>query len=175
MNQIVSAQPLSPEVAAYVGIEWADQKHDVVLRSVGEPAKPEQQVIKSVVNALTDWIARMHERFGAKGKVLVCLEQSRGALIYQLMAYELFELYPINPSQLANYRKTFFSSGAKDDGPDVDLLSELDLNSEFEDDSKFRNLGLKEASYLKLAVRRRLLAFVPCAGSTLNDRFPRTT
>jgi hypothetical protein len=28
------------------------------------------------------------------------------------MAYELFELYPINPSQLAHYRKTFFSSGA---------------------------------------------------------------
>ena len=55
----------------------------------------------------------MHERFGAEGKVLVCLEQSRGALIYHLMAYELFELYPINPSQLANYRKTFFSSGAK--------------------------------------------------------------
>jgi hypothetical protein len=41
------------------------------------------------------------------------------------MAYELFELYPINPSQLANYRKTFFSSGAKDDRPDADLLSEL--------------------------------------------------
>jgi hypothetical protein len=44
----------------------------------------------------------MHERFGAEGKVLVCLEQSRGALIYQLMAYELFELYPINPSSSDN-------------------------------------------------------------------------
>ena len=41
------------------------------------------------------------------------------------MAYELFELYPINPSQLAHYRKTFFSSGAKSDQPDADLLSEL--------------------------------------------------
>jgi hypothetical protein len=29
--------------------------------------------------------------------VLVCLEQSRGALIYQLMAYELFELYACQP------------------------------------------------------------------------------
>ncbi len=57
--------------------------------------------------------------------MLVCLEQSRGALIYQLMAYELFELYPINPSQLAYYRKTFFSSGAKDDRPDADLLSDF--------------------------------------------------
>src|SRR5277367_2696768 len=125
MNESASEQPLSPEVAAFVGIDWADQKHDVVLRSAGDPAKSEHQVIKSEINALNDWIAQMHERFGAKGKVLVCLEQSRGALIYHLMAYELFELYPINPSQLANYRKAFFSSGAKDDRPDADLLSEL--------------------------------------------------
>jgi len=92
MNESVSEQPLSPKVAAYVGIDWADQKHDVVLRSAGDPAKPEHQVIKSEINALADWIAQMHKRFEAKGKVLVCLEQSRGALIYQLMAYELFEL-----------------------------------------------------------------------------------
>jgi hypothetical protein len=110
MNESVSEQQLSPKAAAFVGVDWADQKHDVVLRSAGDPAKPEHQVIKSEINALNDWIAQMHERFGAKGKVLVCLEQSRGALIYQLMAYELFELYPINPSQLANYRKAFFSS-----------------------------------------------------------------
>jgi transposase len=125
MNESVPEQPLSPKVAAYVGIDWADQKHDVVLRSAGDQAKPEHQVIKSELDTLADWIAQMHERFQAKGKVLVCLEQSRGALIYQLMAYELFELYPINPSQLAYYRRTFFSSGAKDDRPDADLLSEL--------------------------------------------------
>ena len=128
MNESASVQPLSPEVAAYVGIDWADQKHDVVLRSVGDPAKAEHQVIKSEINALNDWIGQIHERFGAKGKVLVCLEQSRGALIYQLMAYELFELYPINPSQLAHYRKAFFSSGAKDDHSDADLLCELVQN-----------------------------------------------
>jgi transposase len=124
MNESVSEQPISSSqvVAAYVGIDWADQKHDVVLRSAEGPAKAEHQVIKSEVNALNDWIAQMHERFGAKGKVLVCLEQSRGALIYHLMAYEL---YPINPSKLAHYRKTFFCSGAKDDKPDADLLGEL--------------------------------------------------
>ena len=124
MNESVSEQTV-PQATAYVGIDWADQKHDVVLRTAEDPTKAEHQVIKSETNALNDWIAQMHERFGAKGKVLVCLEQSRGALIYQLMAYELFVLYPINPSQLANYRKTFFGSGAKADQPDADLLSEL--------------------------------------------------
>jgi hypothetical protein len=90
MNESVCEQPLNPKVAAYVGIDWADQKHDVVLRWAGDPAKAEHQVIKSEINALADWIAQMHKRFEAEGKVLVCLEQSRGALIYQLMAYELF-------------------------------------------------------------------------------------
>ncbi len=98
MNESVSEHALSPEVAAFVGIDWADQKHDVVLRSVGDPAKVEHQVIKNEINALNDWIAQMQERFGAKGKVLVCLEQSRGALIYHLMAYELFELYRSFPA-----------------------------------------------------------------------------
>jgi hypothetical protein len=45
MNESVPEQPLA-QVAACVGIDWADQKHDVVLRSVGDPAKAEHQVIK---------------------------------------------------------------------------------------------------------------------------------
>jgi hypothetical protein len=80
MNESVSEQPLSLKVAAYVGIDWADEKHDVVLRSVDDPTKSEHQIIKSEINALSDWIAQMQKRFEAKGKVLVCLEQSRGAL-----------------------------------------------------------------------------------------------
>ena len=104
-------------MAAYVGIDWADQKHDVVLRSAAEPDKAEHQVIEIKPEALKEWIAQMQQRFGGKGKVLVCLEQSRGALIYHLMAYELFELYPINPSQLANYRETFSVAAPKMIGP----------------------------------------------------------
>ena len=41
------------------------------------------------------------------------------------MGYELFELYPVNPLQLARYRETFSPGGAKDDLPEADLLSEL--------------------------------------------------
>jgi len=122
--------PSTPEppplaAAAFVGIDWADQKHDVVLRSAAEPDKLQHQVLPNEVNAVLDWINQLQQRFGSKGKVFVCLEQSRGALIYQLMGYDLFELYPINPSQLANYRKAFATSGAKADRPDADLLCEL--------------------------------------------------
>ena len=103
-----SSSPTPAEgVAAYVGIDWADQKHDVTLRSAAEPAKVEHQRIAHELNALTAWVGELHQRFAAKGKVLICLEQSRGALIYLLMGYDFVELYPINPSQLASYRETF--------------------------------------------------------------------
>jgi transposase len=121
-----ACSPASAEgVAAYVGIDWADQKHDVTLRAAAEPAKVEHQRIAHELNALTDWVGELHQRFAGKGKVLVCLEQSRGALIYFLMGYDFLELYPINPSQLASYRETFSPAGAKDDRPDSELICEL--------------------------------------------------
>jgi hypothetical protein len=41
-------------VAAFVGIDWADQKHDVVLRSAAEPAKVEHQLLVNEGNAVLD-------------------------------------------------------------------------------------------------------------------------
>jgi transposase len=124
MEEPIGAAPLQG-VAGYVGIDWADQKHHVVIRSEVEPTKVQHQVIHQTPEALLDWVAEMQQRFAGQGQILVCLEQSRGGLIYHLMGYEFFELYPINPHQLANYRATFKNSGAKDDRPDADLLCEL--------------------------------------------------
>jgi len=120
-----SSVPWVGGVAAYVGIDWADQKHDVILRSGSEPTKVEHFQIAHEPIALMEWLAELQQRFAAKGKVLVALEQSRGALIYHLMGYEFLELYPINPAQLASFRETFSPSGAKDDRPDAELICEL--------------------------------------------------
>ena len=112
-------------VAAYMGIDWADQKHDVTLRAASEPTKVEHQRIAHQPDALMEWLAELQQRFAGKGKILVCLEQSRGALIYHLMDYDFLELYPVNPSQLASFGETFSPGGAKDDQPDAELLCEL--------------------------------------------------
>src|SRR4029077_18724571 len=112
-------------VTAYIGIDWADQKHAIALRSAAEPNKIEHQLIDQKPEALMEWIGGLEQRFGTQGKILVCLEQSRGALIYHLMGYDFFELYPVNPLQLARYRETFSPGGAKDDRPDAELLCEL--------------------------------------------------
>src|SRR5215831_20855264 len=98
-----SSSVRSEEVAAYEGIDWADQKHDVILRAASEPAKVEYRRIAHKPDALMEWLGELQQRFAGKGKILVCLEQSRGALIYHLMNCEFLELYPINPSQLASF------------------------------------------------------------------------
>lgn len=108
-------------IAAFVGIDWADQKHDIALRAAEPEAKVERSNIANQPEALSDWVLALRERF-KQAKILICLEQSRGALIHFLMGYDCFELYPINPNQLDNYRKAFRPSGAKDDPTDAELL-----------------------------------------------------
>jgi transposase len=108
-------------IAAFVGIDWADEKHDIALRAAEPEAKVERSKIANQPEALSDWVLALRERF-KQGKILICLEQSRGALIHFLMGYDCFELYPINPKQLDNYRKAFRPSGAKDDPTDGELL-----------------------------------------------------
>ena len=124
MQESSSSAP-AEGVAAYIGIDWADQKHDVILRAASEPAKVEHRRIAHEPEALMEWLGELQQRFAGKGKILVSLEQSRGALIYHLMGYEFLELYPINPSQLASFRQTFSPGGAKDDRPDAELICEL--------------------------------------------------
>src|SRR6202140_2973148 len=99
-----SASEQNP-IRAFVGIDWADQKHDIALRAASQEAKLERRSIESQPEALSDWVLELRERFGSEGKILICLEQSRGALIHFLMGYDCFELYPINPKQLTTTAK----------------------------------------------------------------------
>jgi transposase len=111
--------------SAYVGIDWADAKHDIHVHPA-DGSKASKELIESKPEAIQGWILKMRERFGQAGqKVFVCLEQSKGALIYQLMEYDFFVLYPINPKTLASFRDAFRPSGAKDDKSDADLLCEI--------------------------------------------------
>src|SRR5438105_4169105 len=105
--------------AAFIGMDWADQKHDVCL--MGRRGDSESLVINQRPEALQEWISGLRKRFGGR-RVAICLEQSRGPLIHALMGYEFVVLYPINPRSLAKYREAFSISGAKDDPTDAALL-----------------------------------------------------
>jgi transposase len=108
---------------ATVGIDWADQKHSVFVRfSDGDSYG---QTIGSRPEAIQQWLLELKAEC-AEGKIAIALEQRRGPLFYQLCSHlEWIDLYPVNPQSLASFRQAFFSSRAKDDPVDSQLLEEL--------------------------------------------------
>jgi len=109
--------------AAFVGLDWADEKHAVVLLAADSQNK-EHSTLEHTPEALSDWVAQLHQRF-AGGKIAVMLEQSRGSLLYALLPHAHLVLYPINPQMAAKFRKAFYPSGTKTDPLDADLLLQI--------------------------------------------------
>lgn len=118
-----SSSPVIENVVARIGIDWADQHHDVALRAVGSN-RTERARIRSTPEALQEWIAEIRRRF-PEGQVAIGLEQSKGALMHALLEHEFLLLYPINPASVHSFRKAFASSGAKSDPGDAELVMEL--------------------------------------------------
>jgi transposase len=113
----------SPEFAAFVGIDWADRKHDVCLW-VPDAVKPEQSVLDHRPVAIDAWARQLRERFGGR-PIAVCLELAQGPIVAALLEYDFFVIFPVNPSTLARYRKAFSPSGAKDDPADALVALEI--------------------------------------------------
>lgn len=111
------------DIAAFVGIDWADSEHEVCLMAA-DGGSPESSRVKHTPEALMQWAYSLRDRFGGR-KVAVAIEQRKGALIYALMSYPWLLLYPINPKSLASYREAFSVSKAKCDRTDARLLMEL--------------------------------------------------
>jgi len=110
------------EYAALVAIDWADQQHAVCLLDPSS-GKREHSIVKHTPQALQEWALSLRQRFA--GPIAVGLEQSRGPLIYALLQYDFFVLYPINPATLAKYRQAFSTAHGKDDPSDADYLLDL--------------------------------------------------
>jgi transposase len=142
--------------AAVVGIDWSDRKHDLCLISA-DSARKEFSVLEHTPEAISQWAAALRTRFGGQ-PVAVCLEQSRGPLLFALLKYDFLVLYPVHPSTLANYREAFSPSRAKDDPTDAEYAAELVLHHRdrlsawMPDDDKTRTLR-----YL-VEYRRRLVS-----------------
>jgi transposase len=105
--------------AALIGIDWADKKHDVCLQLPGSLDR-ELSVLPHKVAAIDAWARGLRERFGGR-PVAVCLELSQGPIVSALLNYDFFVIFPVQPKALANYRRTFTTSGAKDDPTDAEF------------------------------------------------------
>jgi len=114
------------EYAALIGLDWSDKEHALCLYAAGT-GRFEEASVENTVEALEEWLSALQARFAGE-KVAICLEQTRGMLIYKLMSYGFISLYPINPALAAKYRQAFTPSGAKDDPSDAALLLDLLLH-----------------------------------------------
>ena len=111
------------EFAAFMGIDWADRKHDVCLQAAGS-SKREVSVLPHRPESIAQWAEGLRQRFGGR-LIAVCLEIAKGPLVYALQRYAFLVLFPVNPTTLAKYRETFCVSGAKDDPSDAEFALEL--------------------------------------------------
>ena len=112
-----------PDFAAFVGIDWADQKHAFCLQAAGQKAK-ESGELEQKPELIGPWVAKLRERFGGR-PVAVAVEQSRGALIHALFSYDFLVIYPLHPKTVAKFREAFKSSGCKDDPLDTEQILEI--------------------------------------------------
>lgn len=105
-----------------VGVDWADAEHAVhVLFPDGRVSATQ---VEQTPEALDAWIAQLGEPF-PDATIAIALEQKHGALVAGLLKFPNVRLYPINPAQLANYRKAIVNSGAKSDPSDAQLLAQF--------------------------------------------------
>jgi transposase len=111
------------DYAAFIAIDWADQKHVFSLKEAGE-TKKESGTLEQKPEVIGPWVAKLQERFRGKS-VAIALEQSRGALIHALLSYDFIVIYPIHPTTVARFREAFKFSGAKSDPLDTDQILEI--------------------------------------------------
>lgn len=109
-------------IGCWVGLDWADKKHCLAVRAPGQP--PQTHFVEHKPAALDQFLLQLRAQH-PQGRLGVCLEQSRGPVLYALLKYDFLALYPVNPRALADFRRAFAVSGAKDDPGDADLLAEM--------------------------------------------------
>src|ERR1039457_6582059 len=123
MSESLISAASEPEWAAFAAIDWADQKNFWRLGPAGSQ-RYEQGELENTPEAVEVWAAALQQRFGDR-PIAVCLEQSRGALVYMLTKYPHLVLFPVHPTTAARYRETFCPSGAKADPSDTASLLDL--------------------------------------------------
>jgi len=119
MNQSLSEE----QFAAFIGIDWADSKHDLCLQKSGSHHR-ESSSLTHTPEAIEAWANALRRRFGGK-PVAICLELNKGPLVYALSKYDFMVLFPVNPLTVARFREAFSTSGSKDDPSDAELQLEI--------------------------------------------------
>jgi len=143
MEVIMNTQS-TPSFTAYVGIDWADRKHDFCIQA----SDSSQRVFGTMEHspeAIAKWAYSLRDRFG--GSIAICLELDMGPLMYALQRYEFLTIFTVPPFMLAKYRQAFVPSRAKDDPTDAEMALDILLRHP----DKLQPIKLKSVAMRTLA------------------------
>ncbi|MCZ6880227.1 MAG: IS110 family transposase, partial [Gammaproteobacteria bacterium] len=84
------------QYAAFIGLDWADRKHDICLQPAGTQRR-EFSVIEHTPQAIETWALGLLERFG-DGPIALSCELKKGPLINALAKYPHLVIFPLNPA-----------------------------------------------------------------------------
>jgi Transposase IS116/IS110/IS902 family./Transposase. len=140
-----------PDWAAFIAVDWADQKHDWAMEVPGGNIRERGQVAHAP-EALDAWVTQLRQRFGDR-PIAVALEQSRGALLFTLSKYANLVLYPLHPRTTSCFREAMYPSGSKSDPLDADI--QLDLLVKHRDRLQVWKPDTEETRLLQFLVEDR--------------------
>jgi transposase len=107
----------------FVGIDWAEDHHDVHVMDVDGRALARSRVPEGI-----DGLARLHalvaDHADEPAEVVVGIETDRGLLVASLVTAG-YQVFAVNPRAVDRYRDRHALSGAKSDGADAKVLADL--------------------------------------------------
>jgi Transposase len=109
--------------AAFVGLDWAEAKHDLGVQAAGT-ARREFLRLDHRPEATDAWVQSLRPRFHGQPSA-VCLELNKGPMVSALRPYDFLGLFPITPLTVARDREAFPPSRAKDAPTAAELQGEL--------------------------------------------------
>jgi transposase len=173
-------------VLLLVGDYWAEEHHDVEVQDERGRVLGKAKLPEGIVG-----IARLHAMIGQHVgedddedvRVVVGIETDRGPWVQALIAAG-YQVYPINPLQVARYRERHGVSGAKSDAGDAHTLADMVRTDRHQLRPAAGDSGLAEAVKVltrahktliwertrhTLRLRSALLEFFPAAVAAFDD------
>jgi transposase len=110
----------------FVGDDWSEQHHDVEIQNEAGRRLGRARLDEGIagISRLHELIAEQLEEDDEPPQVVVGIETDRGPWVVALVAAG-YQVYAINPLQVARYRERRSVSGAKSDTADAHTLADM--------------------------------------------------
>ena len=115
-----------PRHLLFVGDDWAEDHHDVEIQDETGRKLAARRLPEGAAG-----IARLHELIAAHlgadgdpGQVAVAIETDRGLWV-QALAAAGYQVFGLNPKQVARFKERYNLSGAKSDAGDAHALADM--------------------------------------------------